>query len=602
MKKRFLLFALLFCLMGRALSETLPYTKVYEPETSWPMAASVCWRAGENALSAAQNEPRPAVGLVWIDDALKVYDRSGALLSASVDQYVRACAGRVIPAFYLSSASQAEALRAYLSLGTLEDCFAAADYENASFVQSVCALPHVRGILDCTALGASALGVLGDIQIRASAALCKTVLLSPDAAEGLRCLQRLGFSAWISCPNDSLSLYTACARGANGLVVDEYLPAIRAICAFQDDAPSLLRVPFVIGHRGDPSTFAENTLDAAFGALSEGADLLETDIQLSSDGEIFILHDHSPARLLGITKVEDAEELTLSQLQAQPYLWDDPEYGLIQNNRVPAALSRYGSLFGQNEKTPYRVLSLREYLEKIKDASAALAIEIKSYDPAILDGLCRLADEMALWGRFCVISFNVTILEAAQRDYPQLPLIALGFAADGDTSQLPYFGQLDLISLFQGREAAVRQLCGLLDRWNASYSPMHVLYARSVAAAARHRGVTTWLWTYDQPSAFAQDYLSGVSGLTTDYPWWSEDFPERIELTYEKTGSWPVPVGVTRNGRRILQPNAQPIPLPDAAGSGDTLYIWRCPQQLEIDGKSYGTYYLYSAPFPRPQN
>ncbi len=600
MKKRSILFALLFCLLGRALSEALPYTRVYEPQTSWPMAASVCWRTDEHALSAAQGAKRPASGLVWIDEELKVYDRNRGLLSGSVDQYVRATAGQVIPAFYLSSPSQAEALRAYLATGTLLDCFVAADFENAFLIESVCALPHVRGILDCAAPGAP--GAIGKIQKRASSAGCKTILLALEAAEAesLRALQRLGFSVWLSCPSDSLSLYTACALGANGLAVDEYLPALRALEAFRDDAPSLLRVPFVIGHRGDPSVWVENTLDSALGALEEGVDLLETDIQLSSDGALFILHDSSPARLLGITDVENAESLTLKQLQAQPFLWDDPEYGLIQNNRVPAALSRYGSLAGQNEKTPYRVLSFREYLENIKDSSAAFAIEIKSYNPAILDGLCRMADEMALWGRFFVISFNVSILEAARRDYPQLPLIALGFAADGDVSQLPYFGQLDLISLFQGREAAVKQLCGLLDQWNAGYSPMRLMYARSVAAAARHRGVTTWLWTYDQPSAFAQDYLSGVSGLTTDYAWWSQDFPVRIELTVETPGAPPVPVGVTRNGRTVPQPDAALIRLPGADNSGKAVAIWRCPQKIEIDGKGYGSYYLYSAPFPLP--
>ena len=102
------------------------------------------------------------------------------------------------------------------------------------------------------------------------------------------------------------------------------------------------------------------------------------------------------------------------------------------------------------------------------------------------------------------------------------------------------------------------------------------------------------------PSAFAQDYLSGVSGLTTDYAWWSQDFPVRIELTVETPGDLSVPVGVTRNGKTVPQPDAALIRLPDADNSGKAVAIWRCPQKIEIDGKGYGSYYLYSAPFPLP--
>jgi len=97
---------------------------------------------------------------------------------------------------------------------------------------------------------------------------------------------------------------TAYTNGVNGVLVDDYEAAIRAEELFRDEAPTLLRVPLIIGHRGDPSIYVENTLQSDRGAFSEGVDSVENDIQLSKDGELFILHDDSPKRLLGIGSVE----------------------------------------------------------------------------------------------------------------------------------------------------------------------------------------------------------------------------------------------------------------------------------------------------------
>ena len=57
----------------------------------------------------------------------------------------------------------------------------------------------------------------------------------------------------------------------------------------------------VIAHRGLAVDVPENTLAAFGAALEVGADILETDVHLSKDGQVIISHDPTLARLVGLT-------------------------------------------------------------------------------------------------------------------------------------------------------------------------------------------------------------------------------------------------------------------------------------------------------------
>jgi glycerophosphoryl diester phosphodiesterase len=50
-------------------------------------------------------------------------------------------------------------------------------------------------------------------------------------------------------------------------------------------------VTLLLGHRGDPGSHAENTLEAFAAALRCGADGVELDVQVSADGEPVVVHD-----------------------------------------------------------------------------------------------------------------------------------------------------------------------------------------------------------------------------------------------------------------------------------------------------------------------
>jgi len=59
----------------------------------------------------------------------------------------------------------------------------------------------------------------------------------------------------------------------------------------------------VIGHAGgDPLNQCENTLEATRSALQQGANAIEVDLSVSSDGQVFLWHDPSPLSFHAIAR------------------------------------------------------------------------------------------------------------------------------------------------------------------------------------------------------------------------------------------------------------------------------------------------------------
>ena len=68
----------------------------------------------------------------------------------------------------------------------------------------------------------------------------------------------------------------------------------------------------VIGHRGGRAEFEENTLSAFESAYKKGVHSFETDIRLTADNELVIIHDANLKRVAG--KDMNVEESTREQI------------------------------------------------------------------------------------------------------------------------------------------------------------------------------------------------------------------------------------------------------------------------------------------------
>ena len=581
--------------------ETMAYTQVYEPETTFVLSSTVAWNADASVLEVAGADVRPATALVYVDANLRVLDAAGNLIAGTLDEYVTATAGTIIPALYVSDEETAAALKFYLIESGLGDVFVVASHENAALVKDVASLNPVRGMVDFRDIVEADEDVLDEIIAATNGSHAKVCLISEAIAteENVQYLQGRCSTVWVAASSNTAALLAQYTNGANGVLVDDYQAAVEALAFFSDDAPSILRPSLIVGHRGMPSEYIENTTLSAIGAYAAGADSIENDIHLTADREIIINHDESLARLFNRPDVENLNILTLDEILAIPFV-NDTDTGVQAANNQGADESRYGYI---RYLSSQRMPTLREFFDLFRDSEVVHDTEIKTNDPAIVIALRNLVNEYDNFGELFTISFNVNILEEMYASWPEMSVGALGmegYAEEG--SNLPMYQPYG--EMIESGEATVEECVAMLyaelDKWNATYNPA-TNFSYEVVCAGRHRGLTVWPWTYNDPETFADAYLRGVYGLTTNFSYWASDFIVDIDAenaTIAAGAELPAPTVTTQNGRQVTVDGLEAIVLEGALDSeGEVLAIYRLKQDLVIEGTAYGSYYLYSNPF-----
>lgn len=154
----------------------------------------------------------------------------------------------------------------------------------------------------------------------------------------------------------------------------------------------------VFAHRGSSGQYPENTMLAFSKAIEAGSDGIETDVHLSKDGEVMIIHDESLMRTAGID--EYVFNMTRGQLEAV-------SAGKTQDDR-----------FGF---TP--VPSLEELLVFMEDhRDRLLNIELKTapvYYPDIEEKVLELVSRHSLEENVIYSSFNWLSVIKIKRMNPQ---------------------------------------------------------------------------------------------------------------------------------------------------------------------------------------
>jgi glycerophosphoryl diester phosphodiesterase len=147
-----------------------------------------------------------------------------------------------------------------------------------------------------------------------------------------------------------------------------------------------------IAHRGGVHEFPEHTLHAYEGALLAGADVLEADVHLTSDGELVVLHDFTVDRT---TDGEGAvEELTLEAIQAL-----DAAYWF----------TRDGGATYPERAMGHRIPTLREVFHAFPEAPYVIEVKPASITVGLM--LADLIREFGLEDRAAVASFTPAVVE-----------------------------------------------------------------------------------------------------------------------------------------------------------------------------------------------
>lgn len=156
--------------------------------------------------------------------------------------------------------------------------------------------------------------------------------------------------------------------------------------------------PFLMAHRGNRALCPENTLASFRQAVRDGADILETDVHLSADGEFICIHDATVNRTTnGSGAVAD---MTVQEIKALRAL--DPA-GNPSDELIPTLAKVAAALPPQT----------------------ALALELKTdrfLEPETCRRFVEELRESKIFTRSFALSFSLPRLQSLQREAEELPI------------------------------------------------------------------------------------------------------------------------------------------------------------------------------------
>ena len=215
-----------------------------------------------------------------------------------------------------------------------------------------------------------------------------------------------------------------------------------------------MREPSIIGHRGASAVALENTIAAFEAAIAAGADGVEFDVRLSSDGVPVIVHDDTLSRTHGVrARVADLSAAELGGIG------------------VP---------------------SLRELFELMTGNSLLLCLEIKSREAELPQLCCRTVREFGFEERVIIECFDLNLLKDVElrtaalfepRIYPERNLIERTLAVGATVLALH-----------------------------------HRLAKPMLVEQAKAAGLMVVVWTVDDPAWVTRARSLGIDALITNDP------------------------------------------------------------------------------------
>lgn len=152
----------------------------------------------------------------------------------------------------------------------------------------------------------------------------------------------------------------------------------------------------VAAHRGDSYNCYENTMAAFEAARLAGADMVETDVRMTADGQLILMHDESAFRTTGVQR--NIKDMTLEEVL---------------------------TLNAGSENSPAKVPTLEELLAWAARHNMLLNLELKEYhvpgneerSRVCLEKVVELVRRYGLERRIVLNSFDAWLLEYADETY-----------------------------------------------------------------------------------------------------------------------------------------------------------------------------------------
>ena len=237
----------------------------------------------------------------------------------------------------------------------------------------------------------------------------------------------------------------------------------------------------VIGHRGNRAHAPENTLESFAQAVALGADAIELDVHISSDGVPVVMHDPDVTRTTnGIGEIASMTFAELRELDAGARFTSDE-----------------GKTFPYSGKG-HRIPALDEVLDAFPSTPTLIEIKTGAASAAVR----RSIESHRAESRVLVDSFD----GAAIREFMDTK-IPVG-ASRGDVLRV----MTEVLLGFPLTPFAFRALCVPL-----SHRGIRVPIRR-LARVAPSQNCVVHVWTINGPTIASKLWLEGVQGIVTDDP------------------------------------------------------------------------------------
>jgi glycerophosphoryl diester phosphodiesterase len=225
----------------------------------------------------------------------------------------------------------------------------------------------------------------------------------------------------------------------------------------------------VIAHRGASAYAPENTVAACELAVQMGADMIELDVQRTSDGELVVFHDETTERWDGRKRLASA--CSLAELRTL-------------------------DIGGQ------QVATLAEICELARRRGIALNVELKQ--PDIVGPTVQMIYEFGLSKRVIISSFYEAALAELLRTAPQLER---GYLMGTDTYR-PDVRARELWPFLALKQVAARA-------WHPYFDLPAI---EQIIPLVRKAGYAVNVWTIDDPTVMKHMIELGATGIITNKP------------------------------------------------------------------------------------
>jgi len=414
-------------------------------------------------------------------------DVTGKTLSqADYASYLNKFAERnIIPQFKMDSTAQVDLLiKALDETKVPEALVASADAAVVKYAREK-SKTVIRGAYDISGLDTTRLSAeeLYNYYNKATGAYAQAIILPYALATKANVaeLQEYELAVWAfgtGIDTDSEAAWLI-ASGANAVITDSWKKVDETQAKLFTAQNSITKTPVWTGHRGYPKKYAENSVSGCLGAIEDGADCVEIDVKLSSDGHVVVMHDNTIDRTTNGTG--NIMQMTLEKIKT----FKLKHNGKITDESIPTFEEILQTLQGKDIKI---LCEFKSTQAKLAEKCAAL---IKKYD---------MEDQVVF---ICFTPSMLTSIKKYMNTSTGYLLNAPAYVDNNDTvGTLNAYKSLQTSTLSYHATMAV------------NYGNITSEFLRD----ANDRGLTLWSWTYGQSDTtnISKMFLAGMNGMTTD--------------------------------------------------------------------------------------